>query len=78
MDWLKDEGITVFSVIGAVIILFIICRLLIPSIMHRMVANRMSGEDASEIKKRADTLSSILVKIAAIVLAVIAIITRGT
>jgi small conductance mechanosensitive channel len=43
--------------------------------MKKMVTNRMSGEDEPEIKKRADTLSSILVKIAAIVLAVIAIIT---
>jgi len=75
MDWLKDEGITVFSVIGAALIIFIICSLLIPSIMKKMVANRMSGEDVAEIKKRSDTLSSILVKIAAIVLAVIALIT---
>jgi small conductance mechanosensitive channel len=75
MDWLKDEGITVFAVIGAAIIIFIICSLLIPSIMKRMVANRMSEEDETEIKKRTDTLSSILIKITGIVLAVIAIIT---
>jgi len=75
MDWFKDEGIHIIAIAGAAIILFIICRLLIPSIMIKMVANRMSEEDEPEIKKRADTLSSILVKIAAIVLAIIAIIT---
>lgn len=75
MDWLKDEGIRIFAIIGAAIILFIICRLIIPSIMKRMVTHRMSGEDETEIKKRADTLSSILVKVAGIVLAIIAVIT---
>lgn len=75
MDWFKDEGVRIISIVGAAIILFIICRLVIPSIMKKMVTSRMSEEQDSEIKKRADTLSSILVKIAAIVLTVVAIIT---
>lgn len=75
MDWFKDEGIRIIAIAGAAIILFIICRLVIPSIMTKMVASRMPGEDDSEIKKRADTLSSILVKLSAIVLAVVAVIT---
>jgi len=42
--------------------------------MKRLVTHRMSGEEEGEIKKRTDTLSSILVKIAGIIILVIAII----
>ncbi|MFC2017760.1 mechanosensitive ion channel family protein [Chloroflexota bacterium] len=75
MDWFKDEGIRIISIVGAALILFIICRLVIPSIMKKMVTSRMSEEEDTEIQKRADTLSSILVKITAIVLTIVAAIT---
>ncbi len=75
MDWFMDTGIRVVVIIAVAIVLFIICRMVIPSIMKRTVAHRMAGESEGEIKKRADTLSSILVRIAGIVIAVIAVIT---
>ena len=75
MDWFKDEGIRIVAIVGAALVIFFICRLIIPSIMKRMVTNRMAGEDETEIQKRTDTLSSILVKIAGIVLVIIAVIT---
>ena len=75
MDWFMDTGIRVIVIVAVAIILFIVCRMVIPSIMKRTVAHRMTGESEGEIKKRADTLSSILVRIAGIIIAVIAVIT---
>ena len=75
MDWLKDEGIRIIAIAGAALILFSVFRIAIPSIMHKMVSHRMSEEQDAEIKKRTDTLSSILVKITAVLLAVVGVIT---
>ena len=75
MDWFMDTGIRVIVIIVVAIIIFFICRLLIPSIMKKTVTHRMEGEDETEIQKRTDTLSSILVKIAGIVILVVAVIT---
>lgn len=75
MDWFMDTGIRVVVIVVVALILFFICRWVIPSIMKKSVAHRMAGEPETEIQKRADTLSSILVKIAAIIIAIIAIIT---
>ena len=75
MDWFMDTGIRVIVIIAVAIIIFFICRWLIPSIMKKTVAHRMAGEDETEIQKRTDTLSSILVKIAGTIILVIAVIT---
>ena len=75
MDWFMDTGIRVIVIIAVAIILFIICRMVIPSIMKRSVTRRMAGESEEEIQKRADTLSSTLVKIAGVIILIIAIIT---
>lgn len=75
MDWFMDTGIRVIAIIVAAFIILFVCRLIIPSIMKKAVSNRMEGENETEILKRTDTLSSILVKIAAFVIAIIAIIT---
>jgi small-conductance mechanosensitive channel len=75
MDWFMDTGIRVIVIIVVAVIIFFICRWIIPSIMKRTVTRRMAGEDETEIKKRTDTLSSILVKIAGIIILVIAVIT---
>ena len=69
MDWFMDTGIRVIVIIVVALILFIICRMVIPSIMKRTVTHRMAGEAEEEIQKRTDTLSSILVRIAGIVIA---------
>jgi len=75
MDWFMSTGIRVIAIIVAAIIIYFICRLVIPSIMKKTISRRMAGENEAEIKKRTDTLSSILVKIAGIAIAVIAVIT---
>lgn len=73
-DWFVDTGIRVIAIIIVAFIIFLICRPVISSIMKRLIAHRMSGEDEGEIKKRTNTLSSILVKIAGIIILVIAVI----
>ena len=75
MDWFMNTGIRVIAIIVIAIIVFLICRPVIKSVMKRMVTHRMSGEDEPDIKKRADTLSSILVKIVGIIILIIAVIT---
>ena len=75
MDWFMDSGIRVVVIIGIAIIIFLICRLAIASIMKKTVSHRMAGEVETEIQKRTSTLSSILIKIAGILIAIIALIT---
>jgi len=70
-----NTGIRIIAIVAVAIIIFIICRFTIPSIMRNMVSRRSINKDKSEIQKRTDTLSSILVKIAGIVIAIIAVIT---
>ena len=75
MDWFLDTGIRVIVIIVVAVIVFFICRWIIPSIMKKSVTHRMAGEEETEIQKRTDTLSSILIKIAGIVILIIAVIT---
>jgi len=75
MDWFMSTGIRVIVIIAIAVAVFLICRPIIRSVMKRAVSHRMAGEDETEIQKRADTLSSILVKIAGIIILIIAVIT---
>jgi small conductance mechanosensitive channel len=75
MDWSMEKGIRIGVIVAIAIVIFIICRFVIPSIMKRAVSHRMAGESEAEIKKRADTLSSVMIKITGIIIAIIAIIT---
>ena len=75
MDWSMEKGIRIGVIAAVAIVIFIICRFVIPSIMKRAISHRMAGESETEIKKRTDTLSSIMIKITGIVIAIIAIIT---
>jgi small-conductance mechanosensitive channel len=75
MDWFMDTGIRVIAIIVIAAIIFFICRPIIRSIMKRTVSHRMAGEDETEIQKRTDTLSSILIKIVGIIILIIAVIT---
>lgn len=75
MDWFMDSGIRILVILAVAVIIFFVCRAVIDSTMKKMVAHRMTGESESEISKRSDTLSSILIKIAAAAITVIALIT---
>jgi small-conductance mechanosensitive channel len=75
MDWFRSSGIRVIVIVAIAVAVYLICRPIIRSIIKRMVSHRMAGEDEAEIQQRIDTLSSILVKIAGILILIIAVIT---
>ena len=75
MDWFKSSGIRVIVIIAIAVAVYLICRPIIRSIIKRMVSHRMAGEEEAEVQQRTDTLSSILVKIAGIIILIIAVIT---
>jgi len=74
-EWFMGTGIRILVIIAVAVILFIIFRFTVPLIVKRSVSRRMAGETETEIKKRTDTLSSILVNITGIVIAIVAILT---
>ncbi|TEU16419.1 MAG: mechanosensitive ion channel family protein [Dehalococcoidia bacterium] len=75
MDWFMSTGIRVIVIIAIAVAVYLICRPIIRSIIKRIVSHRMAGEDETEIQQRTDTLSSILVKIAGIIILIVAVIT---
>ena len=74
-DWFIETGIRVVVIIGVAVILCLVFKFLIPKLIKRFVSRRMSGEPDIEIKKRTDTLSSILVTITGVIILIIAILT---
>jgi small-conductance mechanosensitive channel len=75
MEWFMSSGIRVIVIVIIAVAVYLICRPIIRSIIKRMVSHRMAGEDEAEIQQRINTLSSILVKTAGIVILIVAVIT---
>lgn len=75
MDWFMSTGIRIIAIVVVAIIIYLICRFTIPSIMKKIVSQRMVSKDEGEIQKRTHTLSSILITLVGIIIAIIAIIT---
>jgi len=75
MAWFMSTGIRVIVIIAIAVAVYLICRPIIRSVIKRAVSHRMAGEDETDIQQRTDTLSSILVKIAGIIILIIAVIT---
>jgi small-conductance mechanosensitive channel len=74
-QWFMDTGIRVLVIIAIAVALYLISKYLIPKFIKKFVSQRMAGEPDTEIKKRTDTLSSILVTITGIIILIIAVIT---
>ena len=75
MEWFMETGLRIAIIIAVALIIFLIFRFVIPALVKRFVARRMVGEDETEINKRTNTLSSILVTITGIIIAILAILT---
>lgn len=75
MEWFMDTGLRIAIIIVVALILFLIFRFAIPALVKRFISRRMTGEAETEINKRTDTLSSILVSVTGIVIALLAILT---
>lgn len=74
-DWFMETGIRVLVIIAVAIVLYAVLKYLIPKSVQRFVSRRMAGEQDAEIKKRTDTLSSILVTVMGIVVVIAAVLT---
>jgi small conductance mechanosensitive channel len=74
-EWFMETGIRIVAIIAVAIILFIVLRFTIPLAVKRFISRRMEGEVEIEIKKRTDTLSSILVNFMGFIIVIIAILT---
>ena len=74
-DWFKSSGIRVIVIIAIAVAGYLICRPIIRSVIKRLVVHRMAGEDEVEIRQRANTLSSVLVKIVGVIILAVAVIT---
>jgi len=75
MEWFMATGIRVIVIIVVALILFFIFKFIIPPIVKRLISRRMAGEEDTEIDKRTNTLSAILVNVVGIIIALLAIIT---
>jgi small conductance mechanosensitive channel len=75
MEWFMETGLRIVIIIGVALILFLVFRFVIPAVVKRFIARRMAGEEEAEINKRTDTLSSILVSVTGIIIALLAILT---
>jgi len=74
-DWFMETGIRVVVIIAIAVVVYFVLKYLIPKFIRRLISRRMAGEPDTEIKKRIDTLSSILVTIMGVIILIIAILT---
>jgi small-conductance mechanosensitive channel len=74
-DWLNIHGWKILGIIVVAIVIYLLLRRLIPPILRRAVSSRMQGQPEEEIKKRADTLSGVLVGISAVLIGIVALFT---
>lgn len=73
MDWFMHTGLRITIIVVVALVLYFILKSLIPVIIKRLVAH--TGEEKPEVAKRTKTLSSILVSISGLVIAILAILT---
>jgi len=74
-DWFMETGIRVVVIIAIAVVVYFVLKYLIPKFIRGLISRRMAGEPDTEIKKRIDTLSSILVTIMGVIILIIAILT---
>lgn len=74
-DWFMETGIRVVVILAIGIVVYVLLRLLIPGLVNRLISGRMAGEPETELLKRTNTLSSILVTIMGVIVLIIVILT---
>ena len=74
-DWFMDTGIRVVIIIAVAVILYFVSKYLIHKLIGRFISRIMAGELDTAIKKKTDTLSSILVTITRVIILIVAILT---
>ena len=75
IEWLKDSGISILIIIAIAAAVYFVLRHLIPVIIKQTMAQHMKGRLAEDIKKRSNTLSSVLIKASLIIIVIFALFT---
>jgi small conductance mechanosensitive channel len=75
IDWLTTHGIRVLVIIVIAVALYFLLRHFVPLIVKRFVSRQMEGQPEEEIKKRANTLSSVFVNTGTVIIVIFAIFT---
>jgi len=74
-DWFMGHGIRMLVIIVIGVAIYFILRHFIRLLIKRSVSHQMAGELEEEIQKRVDTLSSVLVNLCGVVIAIVVILT---
>ncbi|HJX69654.1 MAG TPA: mechanosensitive ion channel domain-containing protein [Dehalococcoidia bacterium] len=74
-DWLTQYGWKILLVIFVAVVIYLLMRRLVPPTLRRAVTVQMRGQPEEEIKKRADTLSRVLITVGIVVIGIIALFT---
>jgi len=75
IEWLKDSGISILIIIVIAAAVYFVLRHLIPLIIKQTMAQHMKGRLEEDIKKRSNTLSSVLTKTSLIIIVIFALFT---
>jgi small conductance mechanosensitive channel len=74
-DWLNTHGWKILLIIAVAVVIYFLLRRLIPPILRRAVSVRMQDQPEEEIKKRADTISRVLVGAGLVIIILVALLT---
>jgi small conductance mechanosensitive channel len=74
-DWLQDHGSVIAGAIVLALIAAFFVRSIVPHALRPAVTRQMSGRPATEIDRRVDTLSGVIVRTAEVVLFLLALFT---
>lgn len=74
-DWLTEHGLRILLILVVCLAVYYGLRRVIPPILRRAVSAQMRGSDEEEVGQRAHTLSGVLVKTGAVIIAIVALFT---
>ena len=75
IDWLGTHGIRVLVIIIVAVVIYFLLRRFIPTLVKRSMSRQTKRQPKGEVKKRASTLSSVLIKTSTVIIAIFAIFT---
>jgi small conductance mechanosensitive channel len=74
-NWFDDHGTAVITTLVVTTVAVIAVGLVVPALLRPAIARRMAGRPAIEVKRRTDTLASVIVRTVNFLLIVFAILT---
>jgi small conductance mechanosensitive channel len=74
-NWFDDHGTAVVTTIVVTAVAVIVVGILVPALLRPAIARRMTGRPETEVKRRTDTLASVIVRTVNFLLIIFAILT---